>query len=50
MTWGILLNAIFMVLCWSWATDAFKEERNTMGWLNIFVSAWNAASIASAVL
>jgi hypothetical protein len=49
MSWMIVLNTVVMVLCWRWATRDFENGNTAMGWFNIFFSAWNAASIASAV-
>jgi hypothetical protein len=46
MNMFIVLNALFMVMCWKFATIDFKHGNNKMGWLNIFFSAWNAAALA----
>jgi len=46
MNMFIVLNVLFMVMCWKFATIDFKNGNNKMGWLNIFFSAWNAAVIA----
>ena len=42
----IYLNAAFAALFWHWATNAFENKMDKIGWLYIFVSAWNAASVA----
>jgi hypothetical protein len=49
MSAWIILNTVVMILCWKWATHDFENGNTTMGWVNIFFSAWNAASIASAI-
>jgi len=49
MSAWIIVNAIAMVLCWKWATYDFEHGNNTMGWLNVFFSAWNAAAIANQI-
>jgi hypothetical protein len=50
MSWIIVLNVVAMILCWRWATWDFEHGNTAMGWFNIFFSAWNAASLASAIL
>jgi hypothetical protein len=49
MSWIIALNVVAMIMCWRWATRDFANGKTTWGWLNVFFSAWNAASIASAI-
>jgi hypothetical protein len=34
---------------WNWATDAFNNDMKFMGWIYIFFSAWNAASLAAMI-
>jgi len=45
----LILNVLLVVLFWNFATIDFKNGNNMMGWLNIFFSAWNAASFADKV-
>ncbi len=46
----IFLNLAFMILCGKWAMECFEdEERQMVGWLYLFVSAWNAASLAAMI-
>ncbi len=47
----IFFNLLFMILCGKWAIECFEdEERQMIGWLYLFVSAWNAASLAATIL
>ncbi len=46
----IFLNLAFMLLCGKWAMECFEDEgRQMVGWLYLFVSAWNAASLAAMI-
>ena len=45
-----LINLMLAVLSWKWATDAFNNGHNGLGWFNIFASALNAAAFANLVL
>jgi hypothetical protein len=45
----LFLNGVLMILMWNWATDAFNNDMKFMGWIYIFFSAWNGASIAAAL-
>ena len=46
----VLVNILFAVLFWKMATDAFEEKRETLGWFNILVSAFNAAAAANVLI
>jgi hypothetical protein len=39
------LNILGMVLFWFWATEAFERDTPYVGYLYIFLSAWNGASL-----
>ena len=45
----LFLNGVLMILMWNWATDAFNNDMKFMGWIYLFFSAWNGASIAAAL-
>ena len=47
MEWVYLINMVLVYLSWKWATEAFENGNDTAGWINIFVSAINAAAVAS---
>ena len=49
MNWVALFNLLFCYLTWKWAQRDFENGHNSLGWINIFVSAMNAAAFASAV-
>lgn len=40
-----ILNLGLMVYCWRAAEEYFDYEMNMQGWLNLFVSALNGASV-----
>jgi len=42
----IILNILFAGLFWKLAVDAFNEENDKLGWINIVVSAFNTAVVA----
>jgi hypothetical protein len=46
----LILNVVFAVLCWKWANENFEKGLNSMGWIYIVASAWNAASFMATVL
>ena len=46
----LILNVVFAVLCWKWAHEHFEKGLNSMGWIYIVASAWNAASFMATVL
>jgi hypothetical protein len=46
----LILNVVFAVLCWKWAHENFEKGLNSMGWIYIVASAWNAASFMATVL
>jgi len=47
----LILNLVFTVLFWKWATECFEDEdRQLVGWFYLIASAINAASFASAVI
>ncbi len=45
-----VFNVLFMVICWFWATEAFERDTPFVGYLYIFISAWNAASLGARYL
>jgi len=45
----LALNIVFAWLGWKWAGDEFQAGRNLMGWVYIFISAWNAAAALNVV-
>ena len=46
---GLLLNLFFVWFCWEAAKDHFEKDRNVLGWMGIFISALNAAYLASVI-
>jgi len=46
----LILNVVFAVLCWKWANENFEKGLNSMGWIYIVASSWNAASFMATVL
>jgi hypothetical protein len=46
----IILNLFFSILFFKWAMDNFEEERNLVGYGDLFISALNAAVVANALL
>lgn len=47
----IILNLVFAIVCFRWAMECFEDkEREKVGWLYLFVSAWNTASLAATIL
>jgi len=50
MSIWVLINIILVWFCWDWAKRDFENGKNTLGWINIFFSAWNAAAAANALL
>ena len=49
MNWVAVLNLAFSYLTWKWAKRDFENGHNTLGWINVFVSAMNAAAFTSTV-
>ena len=49
MDFFLVLNVAFTYLSWKWAMDAFDKGFNTLGWIQIFVSALNGAAFASKI-
>lgn len=43
---GIILNVIGMVYFWRCATAAFEDNNNSVGWVQICLSAFSGASLA----
>ena len=41
-----ILSAFLVVLLWGMANGAFDEGKNIRGWINIALSAGNAAALA----
>lgn len=50
MEWLGIINLIFSYMTWKWAQRDFENGHNSLGWINIFVSAMNAAAFASYIL
>lgn len=53
MDWDLVntaVNVFFMVLFWVWADDAFERDTPFIGYLYIFISAANGASIGAKYL
>lgn len=46
----VYVNILFAFLFWKMAIDAFQEEKEFLGWFNIFVSAFNTAGAASVLI
>lgn len=47
----LILNVIFMVLCWKWSQECFEDDgRQIVGWLYLFLSAMNGALLAVEIL
>ena len=49
MNFWLILNAIFVILSWKWANEAFAEGRTGLGYFNLAISALNFAAILTAV-
>jgi hypothetical protein len=49
MSAWLLLNAFCVVFFWNSAMKDFESERPKLGWISIFISAYNAAVIADAM-
>jgi hypothetical protein len=49
MNFWLILNAIFVILAWRWANEAFAEGRNGLGYFNIAISAVNFAALLTGV-
>lgn len=49
MNFFLILNIVIMYLSWKWATEAFDNGQNNLGWIQIFISAMNGAAVASAI-
>lgn len=49
-TFWLILNAVFAVWMFSAATEELREKSKFFWFLMIFGSAWNAATVAAAVL
>ena len=47
MSFFIIFNIIFCVLCWHWATEHFKEGNNAHGYMDLFLSALNAVVVVN---
>jgi len=45
----LALNVFGMVYFWRCATAAFEDEKNAVGWIQIFFSAFNGAALASSL-
>jgi hypothetical protein len=44
----LIFNVVFAYLCWKWSQECFEDEgRQYVGWLYLFLSAWNGASAAA---
>jgi len=43
------INLFLMVFLWRCATAAFEDGKNTIGWIDIFFSAFNGAAVANAL-
>ena len=43
------LNIFGMVYFWRCATAAFEDGKDTIGWIQIFFSAFNGAAVANAL-
>lgn len=50
MSIWIILNIFFAWVCLKWARRDFENGHNVMGWINIVLSAWNAATAANQIL
>ena len=50
MSFLLILNAIFVVLSWRWAMEAFSRGQTGAGYLQLAISALNFAVILSVVL
>ena len=50
MSIWVVINIIFAWVLWKWAQRDFDNDRPTLGWLNIFFSAWNAAAALSQII
>ena len=46
----IALNILFAILFWKFAVDAFEEDKETLGWFNIFISAFNTAVVVNVLI
>jgi hypothetical protein len=49
MSGWVILNIFLAWLMLKWAKRDFENGNNTLGWVNIFFSAWNAAAAANAI-
>jgi hypothetical protein len=45
-----ILNLIASILFFKFAMDSFAEERNVVGYMDLFISALNAAAVAHVLL
>ena len=45
----IIFEIFFAWVCWQWSQDCFEDDRQVLGYLWIFVSAWNFAAAMSAI-
>ncbi len=45
----LALNIFGVVYFWRCATAAFEDEKNAVGWIQIFFSAFNGAAVANAL-
>ena len=50
MNFWLILNAIFVILAWRWANEAFERGQSGLGYFQIGISALNFAAILSVVL
>ena len=50
MEWLSLINLALAVISFKWAIQSFKAGADSVGWMNIFASALNAACFANLVL
>jgi len=48
-TLWIVFNIFLVILLWGMANGAFAEGKNIRGWINIILSAANAASVANMI-
>ena len=50
MNFWLILNAIFVILAWKWANEAFAQGHKGLGYFNLAISAMNFAAILTVVV
>ena len=50
MNFWLIPNAIFVILAWKWANEAFAQGHKGLGYFNLAISAMNFAAILTVVV